>query len=40
MPMYVLVEFIKNYRKATGNSWNYYIGESNNSRTEDVLKTS
>ena len=28
--MYVLVEFVKNYRETTGNWWSYYIWEPNN----------
>ena len=27
MPMYNLIEYIKNYRKTTGSSWNYYRDE-------------
>ena len=30
IPMYVLVEFVKNYRETTGNWWSYYIWEPNN----------
>ena len=30
IPMYVLVEFVKNYREITGNWWSYYIWEHNN----------
>ena len=29
--MYNLLEYSKNYRKATGNLWNYYRDEPNNS---------
>ena len=31
MPMYNLLEYSKNYRKATGSSWNYYRDEPNSS---------
>ena len=30
MPMYNLIEYSKNYRKATGSLWNYYRDEPNN----------
>ena len=30
MPMYSLLEYSKNYRKTTGNFWNYYRDEPNN----------
>ena len=30
MPKYNLLEYIKNYRKATGCSWNYYRDEPSN----------
>ena len=30
MPMYNLIEFSKNYKKATGSLWNYYIDELSN----------
>ena len=30
MPMYNLLEYSKNYRKATGSLWNYYRDEPNN----------
>ena len=30
-PMYDLLEYSKNYRKATGSSWNYYRDEPNSS---------
>ena len=30
MPMYNLLEYSKNYRKTTGNLWNYYRYEPNN----------
>ena len=29
MPMYNLLEYSKNYKKATGSSWNYYRDEPN-----------
>ena len=29
MPMYNLLEYSKNYRKATGSLWNYYKDEPN-----------
>ena len=29
MPMYNLIEYSKNYRKATGSLWNYYRDEPN-----------
>ena len=28
--MYTLIEYSKNYRKTTGNLWNYYRDETNN----------
>ena len=28
--MYTLIEYSKNYRKTTGNLWNYYRDEPNN----------
>ena len=31
MPMYNLLEYSKNYRKTTGNLWNYYRDEPNSS---------
>ena len=30
MPMYSLIEYIKNYKKTTGILWNYYTDEPNN----------
>ena len=30
MPMYNLLEYSKNYRKTTGNLWNYYRDEPSN----------
>ena len=30
MPMYNLLEFSKNYKKTTGNLWNYYRDEPTN----------
>ena len=30
MPMYNLLEYSKNYRKMTGNLWNYYRDEPSN----------
>ena len=30
MPMYNLLEYLKNYRKTTGSLWNYYRDEPNN----------
>ena len=30
MPMYTLLEYSKNYRKTTGNLWNYYWNEPSN----------
>ena len=35
MPMYNLLEYSKNYRKATGSLWNYYRDESNNPPVAD-----
>ena len=35
MPMYNLLEYSKNYRKATGSLWNYYRNESNNPPVAD-----
>ena len=32
IPMYNLLEYSKNYRKATGSLWNYYRDEPNSSR--------
>ena len=34
MPMHNLLEYSKNYRKATGSLWNYYRDEPN-SDTDD-----
>ena len=30
MPMYILMEYSKNYSKTTGSLWNYYRDEPNN----------
>ena len=30
MPMYNLLEYSKNYKKATGSLWNYYMGKPSN----------
>ena len=35
MPMYNLLEYCKNYRKTTGNIWNYYRDETSNSLSSD-----
>ena len=35
MPMYNLLEYSKNYRKATGSLWNYYRDETNNPPLND-----
>ena len=35
MPMYNLLEYSKNYRKTTGNFWNYYRDEPNNPPLND-----
>ena len=35
MPMYNLLEHSKNYKKTTGNFWNYYKDEPNNPRLND-----
>ena len=35
MPMYSLIEYIKNYRKATGSLWNYYRDESSDDRNNN-----
>ena len=36
MPMYNLIEYNKNYLKATGNLWNYYRDEPNSGSEEDI----
>ena len=35
MPMYNLLEYSKNYKKTTGNLWNYYRDEPNSSTDND-----
>ena len=35
MPMYNLLEYSKNYRKATESFWNYYRGEPSNPLSSD-----
>ena len=35
MPMYNFLEYIKNYKKTTGNFWNYYRDEPNNPPLND-----
>ena len=35
MPMYNWIEYSKNYRKATGSSWNYYRDELTDGRNID-----
>ena len=35
MPMYNLLEYSKNYKKTTGNFWNYYKDEPNNPPLND-----
>ena len=37
--MYNLIEYSKNYRKATGSLWNYYRDEPNNPPLNDDLPT-
>ena len=44
MPMYNLLEYSKNYRKATGSLWNYYRDEpnsntDNNNITHSILNS-
>ena len=44
MPMYNLLEYSKNYRKTTGNLWNYYrdepnSGTDNNNITHSILNS-
>ena len=36
MPMYNLIEYSKNYRKTTGNLWNYYRDEPNSGAVGNV----
>ena len=36
MPMYNLLEYIKNYRKTTGSLWNYYRDEPNSSTADNI----
>ena len=35
MPMYNLLEYSKNYKKTTGNLWNYYRDEPSNPLSSD-----
>ena len=36
MPMYHLIEYSKNYRKTTGNLWNYYRDEPNSGAVGNI----
>ena len=40
MPMYNLLEYSKNYKKTTGNLWNYYRDEPNSSTDNDNISHS
>ena len=39
MQMYSLLEYSKNYRKTTGNLWNYYRDEPSNRLSSNLYKT-